>query len=181
MALLCALTIFFRSRNRRHLKRELANARQVSQQSIRAVETVIDMMRDLMDTAAICGDNPHLLQRKIRMYLFIDPKESPKSIIRKIPEIADFMHGGIISYLRTEYPLLRDEELFICSLLILRFPAHALQLLFNYSNPGSYYNKKCRIRQKMRLPKDETSLEHYLEALCEKIERRSYAERRKYH
>lgn len=159
----------------------MATARDLFKHSLHAVETVIDMMRDLMDTAAICGDNPHLLLRKIRMYLFIDPRESPKSIIRQMPEIADFTHNGIITFLRAENPHLRDEDLFICSLLILRFPAHTVQMLFNYSNPGSYYNTKSRIRQKLRLAKDKHSLEGYLEALCEKMERRSYAERRKYH
>jgi len=159
----------------------MEKARDLSIQSLRAVETVIDITRDLMDTASICGDNPHLLLRKVRMYLFIDPKESPKSLIRKMPEIADFTHRGIITFLRAEHPHLRDEDLLICSLLILRFPAHTVQMLFNYTNPGSYYNTKSRIRQKLKLPKDEPSLEHHLETLCEKMERRSYAERRKYH
>ena len=65
---------------------------------------------------------------------------------------------GVVDYLKAHYPELRKQNLDLCCLLCFGFSQHGICYLYNYEDIGSFYNKRSRLRKKLGLPPERSSL-----------------------
>ena len=127
-----------------------------------AVESVVAILREIADATSLSGDNPQLLLTKMRRYLFSDPSANPHSVVGRMRSLADLHCNGVISTLEKSHPKLQEEDLTLCSLICLRFSPISIQKIYSQSNPGSYYNRRSRLRRRIGLSEGGATLETYL-------------------
>ncbi len=63
-------------------------------------------------------------------------------------------YGRLIDFLKTSYPELTSADLSLCALLALGFSQQSICYLYNYSNPRVYYNRRARLRSRLKLSRN---------------------------
>lgn len=65
--------------------------------------------------------------------------------------IVNQKYYGIIDYLKSAYPELNKHDLDLCALMCFGFSQAGICYLYDYSDLGSFYNKRSRLRRKLQL------------------------------
>lgn len=76
---------------------------------------------------------------------------------------------GIIDHLKSQYPQLSKHDLDLCALMCFGFSHAGICYLYNYSDIGSFYNKRSRLRRKLRLPQD-ARIEEFIRTEIERLQ-----------
>ena len=58
---------------------------------------------------------------------------------------------GIVDYLKRTYPELSESDLDLCSMICFGFCSNSIRQIYAYTNPDSIYNKRSKLRTKLRL------------------------------
>ncbi len=66
--------------------------------------------------------------------------------------IVNQKYFGIIDHLKAQYPDLNKHDLDLCALMCFGFSHAGICYLYDYSDLGSFYNKRSRLRRKLQLP-----------------------------
>jgi len=139
------------------------------------LEYLTDLLCDLLDIAAISGENPVLLLDGFRKFLHGDlPNGS--TLLPYLQPMANFKCHGIIDYLKANYENLSETELTFCAMICLRFPPHGIQMIYRQGHPASLYNRRFRLRKKLGLTEGDSSLEIFLEELEIQLARKEQKE-----
>lgn len=120
-------------------------------------------IRKMVEIAATSGNNSELFLKKFRAYMHIENGKS-QQLFCNLQELVNLHFNGIVDYLKEHYPNLSYEDLNLCCLIYLKIPANGIQLICNYTNSDSLYNRRSKIRQRMGLSSG-TNLEDFLEKL----------------
>lgn len=173
-AFIFSICSFFHFRKRFHNKLKIQQERQAEAEALprEVLGYALDILNDLMETAAQSGDNPQLLMSKLKRFIFTGD-ESRQGIIRYMQPIANFQCHGIVDLLREVNPRLTEEDLTFCSLLCLGFAPNSIQMLYGQSNPASFYNRRSRIRKKLGIADNDRSLESVLTEMVSRLEARN--------
>lgn len=132
----------------------------------KVLESRLISMKNLMEIASTSGENVDLFLKKFKKYILIESGNKQK-LFSNLQELVNLHYADVIDYLKKEYPKLNIEDLDLCCLIYLQIPVSGIQLIYNYTNMDSLYNRRYRIRQKMGIPSG-INLEQYLEQLLAK-------------
>ena len=134
-----------------------------------AAGSVAELLRDIMDAASLSGENDRLLRQRIRRMLCVDSQCRPGDLLRLFPAIADLRYHGIMQHLVHDHPRLHPDDLILCSLICLDFPAHSIQTIYRHAHTGSYYNRRSRLRNRLDMTEEDGSLRQFLVARIEEL------------
>lgn len=77
-------------------------------------------------------------------------------------------YNGVVDYLESHYPELTKHDLDLCCLLCFGFSQQAICFMYDYGDIGSFYNKRSRLRRKLKLPVDY-KIEDYFSNLLQQL------------
>lgn len=169
MAVFTTLSIvsFFTFEKTKKLYKECYKRFRINEEELmNALSCRVEAVKQVMDIASLSGTNANLLYSKIQHY--INAPHHGTNLAKNMTIVANLLCYGLADYLRDNYPKLSENDIEICALLALGFPAHSIENMYNYSNTNSYYNRRARIRKKINLH-ETTNLEPTLLAIIKEL------------
>lgn len=88
--------------------------------------------------------------------------EKIQQLLGGLDEMADFRYRGVISDLRRDFPDLSQEDLMICSCICFNISMPVLSVYYGHGNDNSIYNRRCRLRRRLKLDDSGDSLKTFL-------------------
>lgn len=131
-----------------------------------ALDDRLSSIKDLIEIVTNSGENTDLFLKRFKKYISLESGKNTK-LFTNLQELVNLHYNGVIDYLKNEYPL-SNEDLNFCCLIYLKIPVNGIQLMCNYTNMDSLYNRRYKIRQRMKLSSG-VNLDHFLEELVEKL------------
>ena len=128
----------------------------------------IQSLIQLTEFAHIYESRPKLFYDVFRQELMTNSKLNPE-FISEILLITDECFNGVITFLRTKYPTLSNQELCFCALIFLGFNQESIRVLMNHTSVQSLYNIRRKIRSKLDISNDDGNLVKYLQQLLEQF------------
>lgn len=128
----------------------------------------IQSLIHLTEFAHIYESRPKLFYDAFRQELMTNSKLNPE-FISEILLITDECFNGVITFLRTKYPTLSNQELCFCALIFLGFSQESIRVLMNHTSVQSLYNIRRKIRSKLDISNDDSNLVKYLQQLLEQF------------
>lgn len=128
----------------------------------------IQSLIQLTEFAHIYESRPKLFYDAFRQELMTNSKLNPE-FISEILLITDECFNGVITFLRTKYPTLSNQELCFCALIFLGFNQESIRVLMNHTSVQSLYNIRRKIRSKLDISNDDGNLVKYLQQLLEQF------------
>lgn len=129
----------------------------------------MDLLRKIIDAAQLSNYHPEVLARDLRNRMTL---EGDQSLVKGCPLFANVRFNGLTDYLKQHYPHLTREEILYCSCISLGLPTDNLRFLLQHDNPNSIYNRTGRIRRKLGLTNQRTSVDEFLYQLTLQLERK---------
>ncbi len=157
-----------RSRRQRAVLEKRLSQRQSQEAEIKlSIDSLMDLLRKIIDTAQLSNCRPEVLARDLRTRLTLD---GDRSLVKGCLLFANVRFNGLTDYLKRHYPLLNPEEILYCCCISLGIPSDNLRFLLQHENPNSLYNRTGRIRRKLGLTNQRTSVDEFLYQLTLQLE-----------
>jgi hypothetical protein len=80
---------------------------------------------------------------------------------QSVCSFVDSIHSNCITFLQSTHPSLKEDDLFLISLLKLGFTTEQLTFIFEYCGVESLRKRKCRLKEKLELPQKQI-LDEYI-------------------
>lgn len=138
----------------------LSELSRIETRQIRYLNDITDLIREIMVTTAISGENHALLAKRLQKNFTVQ-HSNVESLIRNLPSLADTTCCGLITHLRINFPLLTENDILFISMTALKFDQSCIDYAFGYYNARTYYNKRYDIRKKIDIP-ENVNLEDYI-------------------
>lgn len=141
-----------------------------------ALEMRLGGLKRLMDKACVYRTRPTAFFNAFAAFAMVSPN-SKKEVWADLQYVVNKKFGGVVDYLRTNYPSLSSRDLDLCCLICFGFSPSGICFIYGYEDMGTLYNKRSRLRQKLGLT--ELKLEDFLAELCITLTRRNVSESEK--
>lgn len=142
-----------KKRHNELLRQTLKAGEQVSTFSS-ILERKIMGFKRFLDASSYKRERPEEFLAAFKRYINIENGRLPDAF-GDIIEIANLYHNGVVDRLRSDYPSLNEEELYMCALIALDFPMSSIKFIYNHASEDSMYNKRSRLKKKLGLAPDE--------------------------
>ena len=174
-ALLCALVtvsiILILSHLRRvSLERRLRRQRVQEAQVKLAIDSFMELLRKIIDSALLSNCQPEVLARDLKSRLS-EGIDGEKSLVKDCLLFANVRFDGLADYLERNYPRLTREEILLCCCFCLGLPTDDLRYLLKHENTNSFYNLTGRIRKKLGLTNQRITVDDFLYGLTLRLEK----------
>lgn len=157
-------------RQRAALEKRLSLRRSREAEFKLAIDSMMDLLRKVIDAAQLSNCHPEVLARDLRSRLTM---ETDVSLVKECPLFANVRFNGFTDYLERNYPLLNREEILYCCCISLGLPSDNLRFLLQHENPNSLYNRTGRIRRKLGLTNQRVTVDEFLYQLTLRLEKES--------
>lgn len=155
------------SRYRKSITLYLAELSRIESRNLLYLNNLVDLIRETMETAAVSGENPMLLVKRLKKNFSVQ-HSNVESLIRTLPALADVTCSGLITCLRARFPMLTENDIMFISMSALKFDQNCIDYAFGYGNVRTYYNKRHEIRKKMGIP-DNILFEDYIATVIDEL------------
>ena len=174
-AILCALAtvsiiLILSHRRRISLERRLQRHRAQEAQVKLAIDSFMDLLRKIIDSALLSNCHPEVLARDLKSHLSED-LDGEKSLVKDCLLFANVRFDGLADYLEHNYPRLTREEILLCCCFCLGLPTDDLRYLLKHGNNNSFYNRTGRIRKKLGLTNQRITVDDFLYELTLQLEK----------
>ncbi len=183
LALISAvIALALNHRRRIALERRLLNRRTQEAQVKLAIDSLMELLRIIIDAALLSNCRPELLVRDLQSRLSKTIGDEG-SLVKDCLLFANVRFNGLADYLERHFPLLNREEILLCCCYCLGLPTDNLRYLLKHENNNSLYNRNGRIRKKLGLTNQRVTIDDFLYELTLQLEKerveREYFELRK--
>lgn len=139
---------------------EQLNSQQEMNDSLK--ETICNQVETFSRLVEAYASNPNESKKEFdKLFKYTYKTGGPKMTFWKgIRAYADSHLNNIVSYTLEHYPMMRDSDINFLSLYSLNLPTTVIMACMGYQDSHSFYNKRRRIAEKMKL---ENTLEEYIE------------------
>ncbi len=137
-------------RLREKISQQLRNKGADDEKMAKILNKIMQMVIGLMDCISLSPENANLLHSKVRSY-FLTTVRDKSNIFYDIDYLVDKCQCGLMTRLREEYPSLTKDDVMLCSLIAMGFPTHAIATIFRLTNEMSIYNKRERLRTRLKM------------------------------
>lgn len=124
-------------------------------------------LKNLVDNAAVYKNKPAAFFSAFSDFATVNPN-TKKEAWADLQYVVNKKFGGVVDYLRKNYPSLRTHDLDLCCMICFGFSPSGICFIYGYEDIGSFYNKRSRLRQKLQLT-DEQKLEDFFADLCARL------------
>lgn len=114
------------------------------------IEQNLELIKQIYEYTIMGKTSPVYLQKNL-MQLLLSETGVKNYIFKNIVETVNLCNNNIIDHISEMHPDLTKSDLEFCSLLCLNYSANAMQLFYSYENSSSYYNKRNRLRSKLKV------------------------------
>lgn len=164
------LALVFCHRHGSVLSTQLALRRAREAQLKIAIDALMELLRNIIDTVQLSGGRAEVLMRDLRSRLVVEI-DNDKSLVKDCRLFADLRFNGLADYLERHYPTLNKQEILLCSIISLGVPSDNLRCLLGHNHAGSLYNRTTRIRKKLGITRSGMPLDEYLYQLSLELEK----------
>lgn len=119
-------------------------------QLYKALEERMIGLRDLIATSQTI--KPSLFIKNFQKYAGVNVNS--RHALSDLQFVVNRKYNGVVDYLKAHYPELTKHDLDLCCLLCFGFSQQAICYMYDYGDIGSFYNKRSRLRHKLKLPAD---------------------------
>lgn len=144
---------------KRHL--DIRNERELKVS--KAIEERLSGLHRLIENASTA--KPAAFIKEFKKYVSVNTNS--KYALFDLQYIVNQKYFGIIDHLKARYPELNKHDLDLCALMCFGFSHAGICYLYDYSDLGSFYNKRSRLRRKLQLPQDSKIEEFIRERISE--------------
>lgn len=116
----------------------------------KAIEERLSGLHHLIEN--VSTTKPAAFIKEFKKYTSVNTNS--KYALFDLQYIVNQKYCGIIDYLKAQYPELNKHDLDLCALMCFGFSHAGICYLYDYSDLGSFYNKRSRLRRKLHLPQD---------------------------
>ncbi len=132
------------------MKQQLDMRDHGEQRVYNAIENRLLNLRSLLESAQEM--RPTAFANEFRRQMTVNPRV--ENALDDLQYVVNKKYYGIIDYLKEHYPELNAQDLDLCALLSFGFSQAGICYIYGYSDIGTFYNKRSRLRKKMNLPED---------------------------
>jgi len=158
-------------------KKEIQKQKRVIDSQIESCRKVIihevEFIKHIYDIVVLSRNNPEFLHNKIIKMFFVD-KTFETNLICDSIDMADICSNNLISHFAKIHPELSKSDLEFCSLICLGFPSHTMQKFYSMGNSTSYYNRRKRLRSKLKI-ESSNNLETFIKETIKSLDKKSGA------
>ncbi len=130
-------------------------------QLYKALEERMIGLRDLIATSQTI--KPSLFIKNFQKYAGVNVNS--RHALTDLQFVVNRKYNGVVDYLKAHYPELTKHELDLCCLLCFGFSQQAICYMYDYGDIGSFYNKRSRLRHKLKLPADYKTEDFFTDLL----------------
>lgn len=114
-----------------------------------SLENRMKGLGDLLEEAYLFEKKPERFLKTFKNY--IKESTSKDFAFSDLKYIVNKKYYGIIDYLRNGYPDLTESDLDLCSMICFGFSSNSIRQIYAHTNPDSIYNKRSKLRSKLKL------------------------------
>lgn len=154
-----AVIIHYEARNLINTKKEHQKYIHITSKKLASYQHIIEQDMELIKQIyeyTIMGKSSPIYLQKNLMQLLLSETGIKTYIFKNSIDKVNLCKHDIINYISKTYPGLSQSDLEFCSLLCMNFSANAMQFFYSYENPSSYYNKRNRLRTKLKIDSSST-------------------------
>lgn len=137
-----------------------------------AIESRLAGLRSLM--GSVHDMKPSAFVAEFRNRMAVNPRA--ENALNDLQYVVNRKYSGIIDLLKSLHPALSAKDLDLCALLCFGFSQTGICYIYGYSDIGTFYNKRSRLRKKMNLPEDY-SIEDYIKNTIARLRDRELPEK----
>ncbi len=130
----------------------------------------LDIYKQLIKYASIYENNPTEFIDKFKSIL---RSNKGNKFFEYLPEVINNKYHGIVDHLKNNYPLLTQEDIQFCCLILHKLSATELCFIYGHTNPNTIYSKRFKLRPKLSLTNKDIVLETFLFDLAERLKQNS--------
>ena len=119
-------------------------------QLYKALEERMIGLRELIASSQTI--KPSLFIKNFQKYVGVNVNS--RHALTDLQYVVNRKYNGVVDYLKAHYPELTKHDLDLCCLLCFGFSQQAICYMYDYGDIGSFYNKRSRLRHKLKLPAD---------------------------
>lgn len=132
------------------MKRNLDICNEREMKVSKAIEERLSGLQHLVENASTA--KPAAFIKEFKKYIAVNTNS--KYALFDLQYTVNQKYFGIIDHLMSLYPELTKHDLDLCALMCFGFSHTGICYLYDYSDIGSFYNKRSRLRRKLHLPQD---------------------------
>lgn len=116
---------------------------------IKALDLRMKGLGNMLEEAYLFENKPERFLRTFKQYI----KESSAKdfAFSDLQYVVNKKYFGIIDYLKETYPNLTESDLDLCSMICFGFSSNSIRQIYAHTNPESIYNKRSKLRNKLKL------------------------------
>lgn len=116
---------------------------------IQALDCRLKGLGQLLEEAYLFANKPERFLRKFQDY--VRESTSKEFAFSDLRYVVNKKFHGIVDYLKRTYPELSESDLDLCSMICFGFCSNSIRQIYAHTNPDSIYNKRSKLRTKLRL------------------------------
>lgn len=133
---------------------------------IHALDSRMRGLGSLLEEAYLFENKPERFLRTFKDY--VRESSAKDFAFSDLRYVVNKKHYGIIDYLKKTYPDLTESDLDLCSMICFGFSANSIRQIYAHTNPDSIYNKRSKLRNKMKLD-PSIQIEGFIRCLLAKL------------
>lgn len=116
---------------------------------IKALDSRLRGLGQLLEEAYLFPNKPERFLRKFQEY--VRDSTTKEFAFTDLRYVVNKKYYGIIDYLNKTYPDLSESDLDLCSMICFGFCSNSIRQIYAHTNPDSLYNKRSKLRNKLKL------------------------------
>jgi hypothetical protein bfra3_21505 len=116
---------------------------------MKALDNRLKGLGDLLEEAYLFENKPERFLKTFKDY--VKESSAQEFAFSDLRYIVNKKYCGIVDYLQKTYSDLSESDLDLCSMICFGFSSNSIRQIYAHTNPDSIYNKRSKLRNKLKL------------------------------
>lgn len=139
---------------------------------MKALDNRLKGLGDLLEEAYLFENKPERFLKTFKDY--VKESSAQEFAFSDLRYIVNKKYCGIVDYLQKTYSDLSESDLDLCSMICFGFSSNSIRQIYAQTNPDSIYNKRSKLRNKLKLG-PSIQIEGFIRNLLAELSRKETA------
>ncbi len=139
---------------------------------MKALDNQLKGLGDLLEEAYLFENKPERFLKTFKDY--VKESSAQEFAFSDLRYIVNKKYCGIVDYLQKTYSDLSESDLDLCSMICFGFSSNSIRQIYAHTNPDSIYNKRSKLRNKLKLG-PSIQIEGFIRNLLAELSRKETA------
>lgn len=139
---------------------------------MKALDNRLKGLGDLLEEAYLFENKPERFLKTFKDY--VKESSAQEFAFSDLRYIVNKKYCGIVDYLQKTYSDLSESDLDLCSMICFGFSSNSIRQIYAHTNPDSIYNKRSKLRNKLKLG-PSIQIEGFIRNLLAELSRKETA------